>query len=41
MLTAAWGAKRYVEGALKTAMPRGAGHGPINLLWPLSRHEDG
>ena len=28
-------AKAYVAGALRTAEPHGAGHGPMNLLWPL------
>jgi hydroxymethylpyrimidine/phosphomethylpyrimidine kinase len=34
---AAIGAKRYVAGALTTAIPRGSGNGPINNLWPLLR----
>jgi hydroxymethylpyrimidine/phosphomethylpyrimidine kinase len=28
-------AKRYLEGALRTAVPIGHGHGPMNHLWPL------
>ena len=35
MLTAAWGAKRYVQEALLTAVPRGSGRGPMNLYWPM------
>jgi hydroxymethylpyrimidine/phosphomethylpyrimidine kinase len=41
MASAAMAAKRYVEQALRTAVPRGRGHGPINLLWPISQREDG
>ena len=40
MLAAAWTAKRYVQEALRTAVPRGRGHGPMNLLWPISRRDD-
>ena len=38
LLTAARGAKAYVEGALRTAPAIGHGRGPMNLLWtrPLS-----
>ena len=32
---AAQAAKDYVAGALRTAERRGAGNGPLNLLWPL------
>ena len=32
---AAQAAKTYVTGALRTAERRGAGNGPMNLLWPL------
>lgn len=32
---AARAAKDYVAGALRTAERRGAGNGPLNLLWPL------
>jgi len=35
-IQAAQAAKAYVAGALRTAVPRGAGNGPLNLLWPLS-----
>ena len=34
-LQAAVAAKRYVTEALRTAVPRGHGSGPLNLLWPL------
>jgi hydroxymethylpyrimidine/phosphomethylpyrimidine kinase len=34
---AAQAAKDYVAGALRTAEGRGAGSGPLNLLWPLLR----
>lgn len=40
MLTGAWGAKRYVERALRSAIPRGSGRGPMNLLWPILQRED-
>jgi hydroxymethylpyrimidine/phosphomethylpyrimidine kinase len=30
-------AKAYVTEAMRTATPHGAGHGPMNLLWPLLR----
>jgi hydroxymethylpyrimidine/phosphomethylpyrimidine kinase len=33
---AAQSAKDYVAGALRTAERRGAGNGPMNLLWPLA-----
>jgi hydroxymethylpyrimidine/phosphomethylpyrimidine kinase len=33
-------AKGYVAEAMRTAMPRGAGRGPMNLLWPILRHLD-
>ena len=32
---AAEAAKRYLEGALRTAVPIGQGHGPMHHLWPL------
>ena len=32
---AARAAKEYVANALRTAVPRGAGYGPMNHLWPL------
>ena len=32
---AAAAAKMYVAGALRNAVPLGAGHGPLNHLWPL------
>jgi hydroxymethylpyrimidine/phosphomethylpyrimidine kinase len=28
-------AKRYVAEAIRTAVPMGRGHGPVNHLWPL------
>ncbi|MGI4852772.1 MAG: bifunctional hydroxymethylpyrimidine kinase/phosphomethylpyrimidine kinase [Janthinobacterium lividum] len=31
-------AKRYVEEAIRSAESRGAGKGPMNLLWPISGH---
>jgi hydroxymethylpyrimidine/phosphomethylpyrimidine kinase len=34
-LQAATAAKRYVEQAMRSAVPRGSGKGPMNLLWPL------
>src|SRR5271154_632227 len=34
-LAAAEAAKRYVEGALRSAVPLGQGHGPMHHLWPL------
>ena len=34
---AARAAKTYVEGAMRLAEVRGAGKGPMNLLWPLSQ----
>ena len=37
---AALGAKRYVEGALRMAVPRGSGRGPMNLMWPISEAEE-
>jgi hydroxymethylpyrimidine/phosphomethylpyrimidine kinase len=40
MLAAAWGAKRYVQEALRTAVPRGHGRGPMNLMWPVSQREN-
>jgi hydroxymethylpyrimidine/phosphomethylpyrimidine kinase len=33
---AAFAAKSYVANALRLADPRGHGHGPLNLLWPLT-----
>ena len=35
-LDAARAAKEYVAGAMRTAIRRGAGKGPMNLLWPLA-----
>jgi hydroxymethylpyrimidine/phosphomethylpyrimidine kinase len=35
---AARAAKRYVARAMQTAMPRGRGKGPMNLLWPIAGH---
>lgn len=35
LLEASARAKRYVAHAMRTAQPRGAGKGPMNLLWPL------
>jgi hydroxymethylpyrimidine/phosphomethylpyrimidine kinase len=32
---AAAGAKRYVAGAMRSAVPLGKGHGPVRHLWPL------
>ena len=40
MSAAVTAAKRYVEQAMRTAVPRGHGYGPMNLLWPISRRED-
>ena len=40
-IQAALAAKAYVAGALRTAVPRGAGNGPLNLLWPLSERAKG
>jgi hydroxymethylpyrimidine/phosphomethylpyrimidine kinase len=37
---AALAAKVYVAGALRTAIARGAGRGPINHLWQISNVED-
>jgi hydroxymethylpyrimidine/phosphomethylpyrimidine kinase len=34
---AALAAKSYVVGAMRNAVERGAGHGPMNYLWPLVR----
>jgi hydroxymethylpyrimidine/phosphomethylpyrimidine kinase len=34
-LVAAGSAKRYVSEAMRSAVPRGRGRGPVNLLWPL------
>jgi hydroxymethylpyrimidine/phosphomethylpyrimidine kinase len=34
-LAAAEAAKRYVEGALRSAVPLGQGRGPMHHLWPL------
>lgn len=34
-VTAAAAAKRYVAEAMRRAVPRGAGRGPMHLLWPL------
>lgn len=36
-LAAAQSAKRYVEGALRNAVPLGQGRGPMHHLWPLRR----
>ena len=33
-------AKEYVANALRTAVPRGTGHGPMNHLWPLIAPQD-
>jgi hydroxymethylpyrimidine/phosphomethylpyrimidine kinase len=41
MEAAATAAKRYVEQAMRTAVPRGRGRGPMNLLWPISQHAGG
>lgn len=35
--TAAEAAKQYVTEALRSAIPIGHGHGPVNHLWPLKR----
>jgi hydroxymethylpyrimidine/phosphomethylpyrimidine kinase len=32
---AALAAKQYVAEAIRSAIPRGSGNGPLNLLWPL------
>ncbi len=32
---AAMAAKQYVAEAIRSAVPRGGGNGPLNLLWPL------
>ena len=40
MVKAAAGAKRYVEQAMRSARPRGSGHGPMNLLWPVTRRTE-
>ncbi|AFL88227.1 phosphomethylpyrimidine kinase [Terriglobus roseus DSM 18391] len=37
--TAAATAKAYVARAMRTATPRGAGRGPMNLLWPILGHQ--
>jgi hydroxymethylpyrimidine/phosphomethylpyrimidine kinase len=37
---AALAAKRYVEGALRSAKPVGSGAGPMNHLWPLHNAMD-
>jgi len=36
-LEAAEAAKRYVEGALRSAVPLGQGRGPMHHLWPLRK----
>jgi hydroxymethylpyrimidine/phosphomethylpyrimidine kinase len=36
-LAAAEAAKRYVEGALRNAVPLGQGRGPLQHLWPLRK----
>jgi hydroxymethylpyrimidine/phosphomethylpyrimidine kinase len=36
-LAAAEAAKRYLEGALRSAVPLGQGQGPMHHLWPLRR----
>ncbi len=36
---AACDAKAYVATAMRQAVPRGAGRGPMHLLWPLSRQK--
>ena len=33
--SAARAAKQYVAEAMRRAVPRGQGHGPMNLLWAL------
>ena len=38
LLEACTVAKRYVERAMQSAEPRGAGKGPMNLLWPILGH---
>lgn len=38
VIEAARNAKRYVAQAMRTAVPRGTGNGPMNLLWPLIQH---
>lgn len=35
---AALAAKQYVAEAIRSAVPRGGGHGPLNHLWPLQTH---
>ncbi len=40
MTSAATAAKRYVEQAMRTAVPRGRGRGPMNLLWPILQHTE-
>ena len=40
MTSAATAAKRYVEQAMRTAVPRGRGRGPLNLLWPILQHTE-
>ena len=36
-VSAARAAKEFVRGAIEYAAPIGAGHGPMNLLWPLRK----
>jgi hydroxymethylpyrimidine/phosphomethylpyrimidine kinase len=36
-LEAAEAAKRYIEGALRSAVPLGQGRGPMHHLWPLRK----
>ena len=40
MTAAALAAKHYVEQAMQSAVPRGHGRGPMNLLWPVSRRQN-
>ena len=39
LVTAARNAKHYVAQAMQLATPRGAGKGPMHLLWPMTRHQ--
>ncbi len=41
MPEAALAAKAYVAQAMRSAMPRGAGNGPLDLLWPVLGHARG
>lgn len=38
VIDAARQAKAFVTEAMRSATPRGGGRGPMNLLWPISRH---